>query len=137
MRRLYIALVCTQALHSAEEIAFGFYRRTPEIGARIQTIIPSFPILSMSATVFILLNIALVAILAASLPFVYRGTKYSRVMVRALGIAEFYNGAAHMTMAVVAGGYFPGAASAVVLFVLSVFVLRSTLRPEPNGVPRS
>jgi hypothetical protein len=137
MRRLYIALVCTQALHSTEEIITGFYRRTPEIGARIQTVIPSFPLLSMSATVFILLNTALVAVLAASVLLVYRGTRWARCIITTVAIVEFFNGAAHMTAAAVSGGYFPGAASGVVLFILSILVLRSTLRQAPIGVPRS
>jgi hypothetical protein len=135
MRRLYLALVCTQTLHSAEEIAFGFYRRTPELGAWFKTIVPAFPIVSLSATVFILLNIALVAFLAASVLLVYRRTKHARVIVTVVGMVEFLNGAAHMTMMVVARGYFPGAASAVILFVLSILVLRASLRPATVNNP--
>ncbi len=136
MRRLYLALVCTQALHSTEEITFGFNRRTPEISAWFKTIVPAFPIVSLSATVFILLNAAVVALLIASVLLVYRGTKWARRIITAVAIVEFFNGAAHMTMAVVSGGYFPGAVSAVGLFILAVFTLRASMQPArsfPGG----
>ncbi len=129
MRRLYLALVCTQVLHSTEEIIFGFNRRTPEIGAWFKIIVPAFPMVSLSTTVFILLNIAIIAILAASILLVYRGTKWARRIITAVAIVEFFNGAAHMTMAAVSGGYFPGAVSAIGLFILAVFTLRAALQP--------
>ncbi|MDD4050927.1 MAG: HXXEE domain-containing protein [candidate division Zixibacteria bacterium] len=130
MRRLYLALVCTQAMHSAEEIAFGFNHRTPELGAWFKTIVPGFPIVSFSTTVFVLLNIAIVAIFAASVLLVYRGTKWAEAIMTIVAIGEFFNGAAHFTMAVIAGGYFPGIVSGVALLILSILVLRSTLRPD-------
>lgn len=134
VQRLYLALVCTQALHSTEEIIFGFYRRTPEIGARVQTPIPCFPLVSFSATVFILVNFALVGLLALSVLLICRDTRWARGIITMVAIVEFFNGAAHMTMAAVSGGYFPGAVTAIGLFILSRLTLRATLRPTPTGI---
>lgn len=132
MRRLYLMLVCMQVLHSAEEIAFGFYRRTPEIGVLVKTIIPWFPIVSFSAPVFILLNIVLALALLATVLSLYRDVRWIRRIVIAVAVIEFINGAAHIAATAVVGGYFPGAVTAVGLFILSILTLRAVLRPLPR-----
>jgi hypothetical protein len=120
-----------QTLHSAEEIIFGFYRRLPELGAWVKSIVPCYPGISFSPSFFILLNISLVAGLFISALLVYRGVKWARGLITAVAIVEFLNGAAHMTGVAVVGGYFPGAVTAVGLFIISILTLRATRRPLP------
>lgn len=133
MRRLYLILVCLQALHSAEEIIFGFYRRLPELGVWIKSVLPIYPVISLSATSFILLNISLIIGLFASVLFIYRGVRWGRGLIITVAIVEFFNGAAHMTGAAVVGGYFPGAVTAVALFILSILTLRAALRQSTGA----
>ncbi|NMC44431.1 MAG: HXXEE domain-containing protein [candidate division Zixibacteria bacterium] len=133
MRRLYLILVCTQALHSTEEIIFGFYRRLPELGVWAKSIIPIYPVISFSVTTFILLNISLITGLFASVLLVYRGVKWAKRLITVVAVIEFFNGAAHMTGVAVTGGYFPGAVTAVALLILGILTLRAALRQSTGA----
>ena len=124
VRRYYLGLICLQALHSTEEVLFGFYARLSEITGYTHEIIPVYPVFSISRSSFVFINIVLVAVLFALVPAAYRGGRWIRCFVIMAAVAEFFNGLAHLSMAVIVGGYFPGAMSAIGLLIVAIILFR-------------
>ena len=127
VRHYYLALICLQALHSTEEVLFGFNARLSEITAKIHEIIPVYPVISLSRSSFVLVNIALAVVLVALVPAVSRGGKWIRRFVIMVAVVEFFNGLAHLSMAVIVRGYFPGAPRAIGLLIVDVILFRSAV----------
>lgn len=122
-RTAFLALILVQAAHSAEEYAFGLY----DVFAPARFV--SELISSTPALGFAILNAAIVAFGAwcylarvrpdhASAP----GWMWPWVLV-SLG-----NGVIHSAMAVLRGGYFPGVATAPILFVIAAYIATRLVR---------
>jgi len=127
-RTAFLALILVQAAHSTEEYVFALY----DVFAPAR--FASEFVSSNPALGFALLNAAIVAFGAwcylarvrpgrASAP----GWMWSWVLV-SLG-----NGVVHSTMAVLRGGYFPGVATAPILFVLAAFIATRLLRERHSS----
>jgi len=116
-RLTFLALVLVQASHSIEEYAFALYDVFPP--ARFASGLLS----SDLATGFAILNSAFVAFgVACYLGPVRSGWASARGWVWLWTLIELVNGLAHPILALRAGGYFPGMATAPVLFVLALYL---------------
>lgn len=116
-RLAFLALVLVQACHSVEEYAFGLYRVLPP--ARLASSLLSDDL----ATGFGMLNAGLVALgLWCSLGPVRSGWPSARAWVWPWVFVELANGVGHPLLALRAGGYFPGVATAPLLLALAAWL---------------
>ncbi len=134
--RWFLALTFLQAIHSAEEITTRLYDRMPVVTGHIRDVIGLFPIISMSQSTFITLNILIVLFLAVIGSFVYRRLKWAMKAAKIVAIIEIINGLLHISAAVYTGKYFPGAISAVGLLAVGIMLFNAT-RLSPKGMPAS
>jgi uncharacterized membrane protein len=113
----FLALILAQIAHSTEECVFRLY----EVFAPARfasTLLGSDP-----ATGFALLNTALCAFgLWCYAARVRTNDATARYWMWPWIVIELSNGVVHSVMAVVRGGYFPGVATAPVLFALAAFL---------------
>jgi hypothetical protein len=114
-RRLFLALVLSQAAHSIEEYSFRLYDVLAP--ARfVSGIVSRNPALS-----FAILNIAIVSIGLWCYAARIRGNRPSgRGWAWFWAAVEGANGTGHLVLAASRGGYFPGAATALLLLAFSV-----------------
>jgi len=116
-RTAFLALILVQAAHSIEEYVFALYDVFAP--ARFASELVS----SNPAVGFALLNVAVVAFGAwCYLARVRPGRASARGLMWAWVLVSLANGVVHSTMAFVRGGYFPGVATAPILFVLAAFI---------------
>jgi hypothetical protein len=128
--RLYVALALLQAAHSAEEYFTRFYERIREGSSLLHEVIPFVPVFEFSEKFFVTVNVVLIVTIMAFILLIYHGGLLARLQATLLAIIEFVNGVAHLTIAVMMGGYFPGALTAPFLIVVSVLLLRRTWTPN-------
>jgi hypothetical protein len=131
-RLLFLALVVVQAAHASEEFAFALWEHLPYIARVISTLLTSHV-----PTGFALVNGAFVLFgLASYLGPASRGWPSARGIAWVWVAVEIFNGIFHPLLALRAGGYFPGVATAPVLLVLALALARD-LRADaaPEAVP--
>jgi Protein of unknown function with HXXEE motif len=126
-RRAFLWLVLAQAAHSIEEYVFELYDEfgpTRVVSGLLSDDIP---------TGFALGNIIIVGLgLACYVVWVRPGRSGARTCARIWAIVECINGISHPAIALARGAYFPGAATAPLLLVLSLNLLRSLAGPDKN-----
>ena len=122
-RTAFLALILVQAAHSAEEYTFALY----EVFAPAR--FASELVSSNPAQGFAILNAAIVAFGAwCYLARVRPGRASAPVWIWPWVLVSFGNGVVHSTMAFLRGGYFPGVATAPILFVLAAFLAAQLIR---------
>ena len=116
-RTAFLVLILVQAAHSTEEYVFALYDEFAP--ARFASeLISSNPALG-----FALLNAAIVAFGAwCYLARIRPGRASAPGWMWPWVFVSLGNGVVHSTMAVLRGGYFPGVATAPILFVLAAFI---------------
>lgn len=115
-----------QGAHFAEEAATGLHEQLPALLGQS----------AMPFAVFLLFNVAWLAIWAASVPGLRSGRPAAFFAAWFLAIAGLFNGVAHPLLAVAAGGYFPGLVSSPVIGVAGALVLirlRRATQREVSG----
>jgi hypothetical protein len=116
-QKLFLALILTQAAHSAEEYVFRLYDVL--LPARVISGLISDDL----ALGFAVANAALVLLgFWCYFARVRRGRPSWRRWAWFWTILEAANGSGHLLLAVAEGGYFPGAATALVLLGLAVWL---------------
>ncbi len=125
---MYLLLGLAQAAHSIEEMRSGLYEFFWTMTGAVHSYVPSFPQFRMEAGTFASINMALIALVLAVVPFVRAGREWALVLAGVVALVEILNGVAHLTAAFVFRGYVPGAASAPLLLLLGIFVLRELRR---------
>jgi len=111
-QRVFLILVVLQAAHSVEEYATGLYQVL--VPARFVSGLVSDDL----AVGFAVINSALVALgFWCYLVPVRSGRPAARAWAWGWAIVEIGNGAGHVALALLAGGYFPGLLTAPLLFV--------------------
>jgi hypothetical protein len=114
-RLLFAALVLAQALHSVEEYAFRLW----EVLAPARWV--ATRLLADPALGFAIANAAIVAFgVWCYAARVRPGHPSARAFAWGWALVEGANGAGHLVLARTAGGYFPGAATAVLLLVIAI-----------------
>lgn len=115
--------VAVQAVHFAEETATGFHERFPAL----------FDLPAMPLSVFVVFNLAWLAIWVASVPGLRSAGAVALFAAWFLAIAGTLNGIAHPLLAVAAGGYFPGLVTSPFIGGAGVLLwlrLRQATRPR-------
>ncbi len=116
-RTAFLLLILVQAAHSTEEYVFALY----DVFAPAR--FASELISSNPALGFALLNAAIVAFGAwCYLARIRPGRASAPGWMWPWVFVSLGNGVVHSTMAVLRGGYFPGVATAPILFVLAAFI---------------
>lgn len=122
-RRLFLLLICSQALHSIEEYAFGLWEVL--VPARFVSALVSNDL----AAGFAVVNTAIVALGAWSYLWPVR-----RNLGHAVPVAWFWiileaaNGIGHTLFALAAQGYFPGVYTAPLLLIFSGLLASRIMR---------
>lgn len=120
---LYLALGLTQAAHSVEEVLTGLWKNLPAVTGQIHAWLPFVPVLQWSAEGFAAANLVIVALLLAISPFVFLKRSWALWIVRIAAVIEVLNGLIHIIPAIVRGGYWSGAISAVFLLGIGLLLL--------------
>lgn len=124
-KRLFLILIIFQMAHSIEEYYFELYNVLAP--ARFASGLISNDL----ATGFAILNTALVTfgLWCAFVP-VRRNWRVARPLVIGWTALEAINGTAHILLAIGAGGYFPGVATAPFLLGVAVMLGREMRKPS-------
>lgn len=122
---LFLILTAIQLLHSCEEILTGLHERFPIVTGKIHESISFFPIVNVSGSTFIALNVVFVTFLLLICFFVYRNRRWAWKIAKIVAIVEVINGLVHLSAAIFTGGYFPGAISGLGLMIVGFLLLRS------------
>ncbi|HXA86873.1 MAG TPA: HXXEE domain-containing protein [Candidatus Dormibacteraeota bacterium] len=114
----YLLAIAVQCLHFTEEFVTGFQRRFPRlIGAE------------WSDARFLAFNLVWLAIFVLAALGVHRRARLAYLAVLFLALAGgVANGAGHLLLSAVLGGYFPGAATAPLCLLLGVVLLARLFR---------
>jgi len=109
----------------------GLYDFFPVATARLHGWIPAFPVVqAMSARTFAVINMAIIAVLLSAAPFVYARKGWALSLAWVAAFIEILNGTGHLAGAIVFRGYVPGAATAPLLILIGILLLRE-LRGRP------
>ncbi len=115
--RVFLVLVVLQAFHSAEEYFFGLY----EVFAParlVSRVVPGRPDLG-----FLLVQVAILAFgLWCYLAQVRPGRAAARPLMWLWAVVSIGNGVGHPLMAWLAGGYFPGLATAPLQLLVAAYL---------------
>ena len=103
-----------QSVHFGEEWATEFHIRFPAL----------FGLEPMSLPVFVLFNLAWIAIWIASIPMLRTVHTFGFFAAWFLALAGMINAVAHPLMAIVSGGYFPGLISSPLIGVAAFCLWR-------------
>jgi hypothetical protein len=126
-RTAFILLIAAQALHSVEEYAFRLY----DLLAPARAVADAFGVarpLGFAIANSLLVGFGLWCWLARVRP----GRGGARALAWFWALLEIANGLAHLTLAALAGGYFPGLATAPLLIGIGLWLaLGLTRRSNP------
>jgi hypothetical protein len=121
--KAYLALGIAQTLHSMEEMTAHLYDFFWTATALIRHLIPFVPQFRMKPEVFAVLNMAIIAVILASLPFADANRRWATGLAWFWAVVEIINGIGHLSGTVVFPGYMPGAFSAPLLLITGVVLL--------------
>jgi hypothetical protein len=114
----FAILIAAQAAHSIEEVVTGLYAVMPP-AAFVSSLFAPNP-----RTGFAIGNALLVGLGVACWLFAFRhGGRRGRMLAWGWAILEAANGIGHITLAIGAGGYFPGVATAPLLLLASGWLI--------------
>lgn len=121
---IYILLVIVQALHSSEEVILKLYSWLPGVTGMINEATGIVPQLSMSATCFLVLNLAVLAVLMILVPLVPVKHPYTLTLLKIIAIIEMINGLMHLLAVPFFLQYFPGAFTGFLLLIVAFCLLK-------------
>lgn len=121
---IYLLLGLAQTSHSIEEMRTHLYDFFWTATGVLHNAMPSFPQFRMAADTFAVINMTLIALLLGTVPAVAAGKRWALYLAGLAGVIEVLNGIGHLSGALFFGGYVPGAASAPLLLILGIFLLR-------------
>jgi hypothetical protein len=110
-RHLYPALVLARLIHAFEDFVGRFYDR--------------FPLFSIAPEFFVLLQLALVLLLAAIIPSVAHGRPWALKVAKFWAVVEILSGTGHLTIALIEWRYYPGLWTAPLLLIFGAALGRS------------
>ncbi len=116
--RVLSIMVVIQSVHFAEELKTGFHNAFG----------PAFGQPPMPVSVFVALNVTLIALWIYSIPGLRKGTTLAFGLSWFLAIAGVMNGVAHPLLAINQGGYFPGLLTAGFVLVAGAFLIRKLMK---------
>jgi|SaaInl8_200m_RNA_FD_contig_51_871374_length_593_multi_2_in_0_out_0_1 hypothetical protein len=130
--KIYLLLGIFQALHSMEEMYSRLYEFFWVATGFFHGFIPFLPQFRMSPDLFALLNMGIILIILASVPFLNAGHLWARSLAWLFAILEIINGLAHIGGVIIFSRYVPGAVTAPFLFLLGLVLARRLLKDKPK-----
>jgi len=127
----FLLLVLVQALHSIEE----YFGKLWEVYAPAKFI--TGLVSSDHEKGFIIINIALFIVGLLILFALVRNYSFAVVPVWILTVMEIINSVGHSIWAIMERDYVPGVATAPVLFILAVYLVRQLIKTTHTAVHRS
>jgi hypothetical protein len=124
----YWLLGLAQAAHSMEEMQTRLYDFFWIATGRLHEVLPAVTQVRMSAQTFALLNMSFITILLGTVPLVRARKPLALGLAGMAGVIEVLNGIGHTAGAIWFRGYVPGVATAPLLFVAGVLVLKELWR---------
>jgi len=113
----FLALIVTQAIHSAEEYLSHLYEVLPP--ARFASELVSNDL----ATGFLILNVLLILFgIWCYIARVRKNHPSAKFWIWPWIIIELGNGIAHPVLAILRGGYFPGVITAPILLLIAIYL---------------
>ena len=110
---MYLLAIAVQCLHFAEEFVTGFQRQFPKL-----------LLYEWSDAQFVSFNMAWLAVFVLAGLGVYRRMQLAYLVVLFLALAGGVgNGAGHLLLSAMQGGYFPGAATAPLCLLVGIALL--------------
>ena len=97
---LYLTLSMMQSLHSIEEIITPLYEYIPIVTGYVHSRLAFFPVITMEAETFVILNILIITILFFLGPFVFLEKFWTLQSANMVAAIEILNGSAHVPVAV-------------------------------------
>ena len=128
---VYLLLGVAQAAHSIEEMRAHLYEFFWTVTGMLHRAAPVFPQFRWSADTFAAVNMVLIALLLGTVPFVDAGKRWALALAWVVAVVETLNGIGHLSGALYFGSYVPGAASAPLLLLLGIVLLRELCRRSP------
>ncbi len=125
---IYLLLGFAQAAHSMEEMGSHLYEFFWTVTGIVHSYIAAFPQFRWDANLFAIVNMALIAVLLGTVPFVQSGKPWALFLAGVAGGVETLNGIGHLSGALFFRGYVPGAATAPLLLILGISLLRELRR---------
>ena len=125
---LYWLLAFGQAAHSIEEMRTGLYNFFWTMTGVFHNAFPGFPQFRWDAVTFAAVNMGIITFVLGIVPFVREGRRWALGLAAVVAVIETVNGVAHISAAFYFGGYVPGVASAPLLLILGVTLLRELAR---------
>ena len=129
---LYWLLAFGQAAHSIEEMRTGLYNFFWTMTGVLHNAFPSFPQFRWDAATFAVINMGIITFVLGLVPVVRQGRGWALRLAAAVAVIETLNGIAHLSAAFYFGSYVPGVASAPLLLILGVTLLRELARGRPD-----
>jgi hypothetical protein len=121
--KTYLALGIAQALHSMEEMYEHLYDFLWTATGTLPNLIPVLPRIRMESGVFAVLNMAIITVILATVPFVDSNRRWAIPLAWFWAVIEICNGLGHLSATVVFSGYVPGAFSAPLLVAVGAVLL--------------
>lgn len=122
--RSYWILGYVQVFHSMEETYTKLYSYFGSMSEALHQYFPWIPIFEISADFFAVLNYFIIALMLGSVPNVEKRGKWSFYCMWSWAIIELLNGVFHIGAWLVLHHYFPGGATGLILFVLSLIFIQ-------------
>jgi hypothetical protein len=126
--RAWLALVIALGLHVTDEALTGFLDFFNPMVLSIRARRPWFPMPTFTFGPWLLGLVVLVAVLTALAPAVRRGGPWTRAASWIFALIMLLNGFGHLAGSLYFRRWLPGATSAPLLLVSSVWLMRATLR---------
>jgi len=121
---LHWLLAFGQAVHSIEEMRTGLYDFFWTMTGVLHNAFPGFPQFRWDAVTFAVVNMGIITFVLGIAPFVREGRGWALGLAAIVAVIEILNGIAHISAAFYFGSYVPGVASAPLLLLLGVVLLR-------------
>ena len=119
---------------SMEEIIGHYPGWIADFTRKINLRVPYFPVIQINEQAFMFISLIIIIILFVFLAFVFLESRWSRILVIILGLAEIINGGFHIVASIYFMRYVPGSISAVglIIFGLLIIFLKPSFRREES-----
>jgi hypothetical protein len=123
----WVALTIVLAAHVADEALTDFLSLYNPTVTALRERYPWFPMPTFTFDVWLAGLIALVVVLLLLAPLAYRGALFTRIVAYPFAAIMLLNGLGHLAGSVYLGRWAPGATTAPLLLVASIWLFKSAI----------
>lgn len=130
--KLYWIVGIAQVIHSIEEMGAELYTKFGPTSEWLHAEIPFIPVFTLSADIFAILNMIMIAIMLAPLPWVEKWSHWVSTLFWTWAIVEVANGLFHVSTWLYLHYYFPGGISGPILLILGILLIQQLTIKVPS-----